>query len=126
MGQEEPRVGTILDEIVETKRAEVAEAKSRRPLAELQAAIADTSSARDFHAAIAAPPVYDLHLIAEIKRRSPSGGLLRENFDPVEIASIYQQCRATALSVLTDVSYFDGRLDFIRAIKAAVALPVLR
>ncbi|MFQ6048987.1 MAG: indole-3-glycerol phosphate synthase TrpC, partial [Phycisphaerae bacterium] len=66
------------------------------------------------------------HLIAEIKRSSPSAGLLREDFDPVEIARVYHQAGASALSVLTDQEYFGGRLEFIGQIKRAVPLPVLR
>lgn len=119
-------MSNILHRIVETKRAEVARAKARRPLAELKAALRDEESTRDFHAAIAAPAPLGVHLIAEIKRKSPSAGLIREDFDPSTLARTYHAGGASALSVLTDEVYFDGRLDYIEQVKSTVPLPVLR
>lgn len=119
-------MGNILDDIVRTKRAEVETARRRRPPAELKAAIADLPPARDFYGALTTLPVYGVHLIAEIKRRSPSAGLIRPDFDPVTIAKTYHDHGASALSVLTDEKYFDGRLEFIHQVKQAVPLPVLR
>lgn len=117
--------GTILEKIVETKRGEVAEARRSRPLAELEAAIAKTSPARDFLGALTGLPTR-IRLIAEIKKRSPSAGLIRENFDPVALARTYEGAGAAALSVLTDAAYFSGELSFIAAVKQSVKLPVLR
>lgn len=117
---------TILDNIIETKRAEVARAKGLRPLGALVEAARAAAPARDFLSAVTAASSSGPGLIAEIKRMSPSAGLIRPDFDPVEIARIYERHGASALSVLTDETYFGGRLDFIERIKKAVGLPVLR
>jgi len=119
-------VSTILDEIVETKRRTVEAGKQRRSMAELQAVIKDSEPARDFYGAMAANPSRGVHLIAEIKKKSPSAGLIREDFEPVELARTYVEGGASALSVLTDEPYFDGRLEYIERVKSAVDLPVLR
>jgi indole-3-glycerol phosphate synthase len=115
----------VLDEIVAHKRLEIAAAKQLRPAAELESRLVDAPAVRDFRAALqsAAPR---LGLIAEIKKASPSAGLIRANFDPVEIARIYEQHGANCLSVLTDEKYFQGHLDFLIAVRGAVSLPVLR
>jgi indole-3-glycerol phosphate synthase len=115
---------TILDAIVAAKREEVARAKRERPEAELRGQLAGAPPARDFLAPLAAgPPV---RLIAEIKKASPSRGVLRAGFDPVGIAKIYQRHGASCISVLTDRPYFQGDLDHLRQVRAAVNLPVLR
>jgi len=119
-------MGTILDEIVETKRGEVADARRRRPLDTVRSEAAATPRPRNFYSAVTAKPAWSLHLIAEVKRASPSAGLIRPDFDPAEIASIYHESGASALSVLTDATYFQGRLDFIAQVKQRVPLPVLR
>ncbi len=119
-------MGNILDEIVHAKRQEVAQSKVRRPLADVQTAARDAAPPRDFHAALRTPAPYGIHVIAEIKRRSPSAGLIRPDFDPAAIARIYRDKRATCLSVLTDGPYFDGRLEYVEQVKAAVPMPVLR
>ncbi|GMU20443.1 MAG: indole-3-glycerol phosphate synthase [Phycisphaerae bacterium] len=119
-------MANILDQIVETKRGELRAAMARRPLADLKAAVRDLPPPRGFYAAIAAPPQRGIHLIAEIKRRSPSAGLIRPDFDPVRIASIYHGAGASCLSVLTDETYFDGRLEYVDQVRSAVPLPVLR
>jgi len=119
-------VGNILDQIIETKRGEVAEAKSRRSVTRLKKVIRDSAPPRDFYGAIARPPRRGVNLIAEIKKKSPSAGLIRPDFDPVALAQTYQKGGAQALSVLTDQVYFDGRLEFIAQVKAAVPMPVLR
>lgn len=117
--------GTILDNIVETKRGEVDETKRSRPAAELRALASKAPPPRDFLGAIAGGAA-NLRLIAEIKKASPSAGLIRRDFDPVEIARTYATCGAAALSVLTDRTYFQGDPAFIAQVKAAVPLPVLR
>jgi indole-3-glycerol phosphate synthase len=115
---------SILERIVATKRREIAAAKQATPAAELQRQIADAPPVRDAFAALAAPG--PIRLIAEVKKASPSRGVLRADFDPVEIAKIYEAHGASVLSVLTDEEYFQGSLDYLRAIRASVSLPVLR
>jgi indole-3-glycerol phosphate synthase len=115
---------TILDKIVATKWDEIAAAQAARPERELLAAVRSAPPVRDFFAALAAPgPV---KLIAEVKKASPSKGVIRADFDPVSIAKIYAQHGATCLSVLTDEHYFQGSLDYLRQIRAAVEVPLLR
>lgn len=117
-------MGTILERIARTKRAEVEQAKCSRPPEVLRQALATASEARDFYSAVTGGG--DVRLIAEIKRSSPSAGLIRAAFDPVDIARTYQGAGAAALSVLTDRTYFGGELGHIEMVKRAVALPVLR
>lgn len=114
---------TILDAIVEAKRREIAAAKARMPLAELEARAKSAAPPRDFVAAIRAkqPAV-----IAEIKRASPSKGLLRADFDPATIARSYERAGAACLSVLTDVEFFQGAPEHLVAARAACSIPVLR
>lgn len=119
-------MANILDRIVETKRVEVARARSLRPLEEVRARAAAEPPPRDFHGAIAAAPARGVHLIAEVKRKSPSAGLIRPDFEPAGVARAYHEAGASCLSVLTDEVYFDGRLDYLREVRAAVPLPVLR
>ncbi len=115
----------ILDEIVAHKRLEIAAARQLRPHSELQARLEAAPPIRDFRAALlsAAPR---LGLIAEIKKASPSAGVIRADFDPVAIARIYEQHGASCLSVLTDEKYFQGHLDYLTSVRAAVSLPVIR
>jgi len=115
-----------LDRIIETKRTEVADRRTRRPLGDVQRAARDVPPARDFYTALSVLPPRRIHVIAEIKKRSPSAGLIRADFDPVAIARVYHQHKASGLSVLTDETYFDGQLDYIKQVRAAVPLPVLR
>ncbi|MCJ7543401.1 MAG: indole-3-glycerol phosphate synthase TrpC [Phycisphaerae bacterium] len=99
----------------------------RTTLSELQAAALAAPPARNFYAAVTRPPPRRLlNLVAEIKRASPSAGVLREDFDPVAIAREYAAAGADALSVLTDQTYFQGCLDHLTAVRQAVELPVLR
>jgi indole-3-glycerol phosphate synthase len=115
---------TILDRIVADKRLEIQRAKAARPEAELRSQLASAPAVRDFFAALAVPGA--VRLIAEVKRASPSKGLIRADFHPAEIARTYQQHGASCLSVLTDAPYFQGSLDDLRAVRAAVELPLLR
>ncbi len=117
---------SILQRIVETKREELCASKRDRPMDELKERIGSVAPPRDFAAAVAGVSPDDVRLIAEIKRASPSAGLIVPNFDPVQIARAYQRHGASALSVLTDETYFQGRLEYIRQVKRAVPLPVLR
>ncbi len=117
---------TILQRIVETKRQEVADLKRSRPLSELRTEIEVLNPPRDFHGAVTSATDGAIALIAEIKKSSPSAGLIRPRFHPAEIATAYEAGGASALSVLTDETYFQGRLRFIEDVKGAVSLPVLR
>ncbi len=120
--------GTILDEIIAHKREEVARLKQLWPLAALKAEAASVPPLRDFLAALETPPGEKrrVKLIAEVKKASPSKGLLCPNFDPVALAHTYEANGAAAISVLTDEHFFQGSLDDLRAVRQAVALPVLR
>lgn len=111
---------------METKRSEVAIAKASIPLDELRAQIATAAPPRPFAGNIRADPPYGIHLIAETKQRSPSAGILRDPYDPVAIAREYHAAGASAISVLTDATYFGGALEHIRLVKEATPLPVLR
>lgn len=117
---------TVLDKIVATKWQEIDAAKAQVPEAELRAAIDDAPPVRNFFAAIADDP--HISLIAEVKKASPSKGIIRADFDPVSIAQIYSKHGATCISVLTDKEYFQGDLQFLRQIRAdnEVDRPVLR
>ncbi len=115
---------TILDKIVATKRTEIERAKAARPETELRARLADAPPVRDFFAALAVEG--PIKLIAEVKKASPSVGIIRADFDPVAIACIYAAHGATCISVLTDEPHFQGRLDYLTAIRATVRVPILR
>src|SRR5579885_1353838 len=117
----------ILAEIASYKRRQIAAAKRRRPLALLEDDARAADAPRGFLAAIERRLAGGGYaLIAEIKKASPSRGLIREKFDPPSLASAYAQGGATCLSVLTDAPSFQGSLDHLRAARAACALPVLR
>jgi len=138
---------TILDTIVAHKHTEVAERQARVPLAELKARLADASPTRGFANALrpggmpapgGMPIALDGHdvpvpspsnrvaLIAEVKKASPSAGIIRADFDPVEIARIYEANGANCLSVLTDEKFFQGHDDYFRAVRHAVSIPMIR
>ena len=117
----------ILDKILATKREEVAQAQSRTPLAAVIAAAQTTPPARDFAGAIRQRVQQQRPaVIAEIKRASPSKGLLRADFQPADIARSYAAHGAACLSVLTDKDYFQGSAEYLIAARAACELPVLR
>ncbi|MBU3644073.1 MAG: indole-3-glycerol phosphate synthase TrpC [Candidatus Methylopumilus sp.] len=117
----------ILNKILDTKRAEVAQAKQQKSMSDLHAEIAAQSPARDFVGSIRAKIAQGLPaVIAEIKKASPSKGVIRADFHPAQIAQSYQQGGAACLSVLTDQEYFQGSPDYLKQARAACALPVLR
>jgi indole-3-glycerol phosphate synthase len=118
---------TILDTIVEQKKIEVAKLPERLiATGDLRDAMLERGERRDFFVALQQPRAGDIALIAEVKKASPSKGVICENFDPVRIAKEYEAAGASCLSVLTDEKFFQGSLDYLRQIRAAVQLPLLR
>ncbi|MEC7399809.1 MAG: indole-3-glycerol phosphate synthase TrpC, partial [Pseudomonadota bacterium] len=115
-----------LDEICVTKREEVADRRTRSTIGDLDAAAMMQSEPRGFEAALRKASRDGFGLIAEIKKASPSKGLIRADFDPADHASAYEEGGATCLSVLTDAAYFQGHEDYLMQARAACALPVLR
>jgi indole-3-glycerol phosphate synthase len=117
-------VPDILQEIVAHKRTEVARTRAAVPASTLQQRTRTAPPVRDFTAALKAS--HPLGLIAEVKRASPSAGLIRADFDPVAIARTYAEHGAACVSVLTDEKYFQGSLKYLSQIRSAIDLPVLR
>ena len=116
----------VLGRICEDKRRHVADLKQLRSRADLELAAAAAPSPRGFHRALQQASSRGYGLVAEIKKASPSKGLIREDFDPPALARAYAAGGATCLSVLTDRPWFQGSDDFLVAARDAVALPVLR
>lgn len=117
----------ILNTIVEQKRREIASLPERLIAAgDLRDALLGRDERRDFMAALRQPRCGDIALIAEVKKASPSAGVICPDFDPVRIAKEYEAAGATCLSVLTDEKFFQGSLDYLRQIRQAVKLPLLR
>jgi len=126
---------TILQKIVAAKRQEIEAALVNKPPRELRAALADAPPPRDFFRALATPSGQSgktggmpsaIRLIAEVKKASPSAGVIRADFDPALIGRIYEDHGAACLSVLTDAHYFQGCLDYLQAVRRAVEIPVMR
>ena len=122
----------VLDRIIETKRREVEAGKGRVSIDEFKAQVRDLPRPRNFFSALSHDPTLNirnpkiLNVIAEVKKASPSAGIMKADFDPVQIAKNYAAAGADALSVLTDEPYFQGKLEYVAAVKEAVELPILR
>ncbi|MBI2808943.1 MAG: indole-3-glycerol phosphate synthase TrpC [Planctomycetes bacterium] len=114
----------ILERIVAAKRQEIARRREEVPERALVARLDDAPMVRDFRASLEKAP--SPGIIAEVKKASPSAGVLREDFDPAAIARIYEANGASAISVLTDEPFFQGKLAYLSAVRQAVALPILR
>ena len=120
-------MNNVLNKILETKKIEISASKVILPKSALDDQIAQISDERDFVKAIQIKQEVNLpSVIAEIKKASPSKGIIRADFDPKEIAKSYEEGGATCLSVLTDVEYFQGSPHFIQDVKKVCTLPVLR
>jgi len=116
----------ILDKILADKRAEVVSRQSQTSLEKLKQQVRSMPRCRNFYKAVTKSSSRGINVIAEVKKASPSAGLIRENFNPVTIAQTYEKCGADAISVLTDEKYFQGRLEYISQIRQEVDLPVMR
>src|ERR1039457_436583 len=119
----ETKSGTVLDRIIEARRASIAHRKKRVPEAALRFGVKQSQPVRDFAAALGRD---SLNVIAELKKASPSRGLIRADFDPVALAKDLETAGAAALSVLTEEEFFQGDLKYMRDARAAVRVPVLR
>lgn len=120
-------MSNVLDKIVATKQAEVAAGQQQFSVADFKAQIEQQEPPRGFVAAIENTIKNNQSaVIAEVKKASPSKGIIRADFDPVQIAKSYRQGGATCLSVLTDVEYFKGSADYLKQVKTTVNLPILR
>lgn len=117
----------ILKRILEHKKEEVAAARSAVPLTELRSRVGDLQRTLGFAASLAGcAEDGGTAIIAEVKKGSPSKGVIRADFDPLAIASIYEECGASCISVLTDKRFFMGELAYIQAIRKIVKIPLLR
>jgi indole-3-glycerol phosphate synthase len=119
-------MASILDKIIADKRAEVSYRKSQTTLEHLKERILGMPKCRNFYKAATKPNSRGINVIAEVKKASPSAGVIRADFDPAAIAQTYKKCGADAISVLTDEKYFQGRLEYIDQIRQVVDLPILR
>jgi indole-3-glycerol phosphate synthase len=119
-------MANVLEKIIEDKRIEVEQRKAVMSIDQLEANISIMPKCRNFYSAVTKRNRRGINVIAEVKKASPSAGVIRADFDAVQIAKTYQACGADAISVLTDEKYFHGRLEYIKQIKAAVDLPILR
>ena len=119
-------MANILDKIIADKRDEVRSRKEKTSLEELKEQVHTMPKCRNFYKAITKSNRRGINVIAEVKKASPSAGVIREDFEPVAIAQTYKKCGADAISVLTDEKYFQGHLEYINQIRRSVDLPVLR
>lgn len=120
-------MNSILQKIVDHKRTEIADAKLQRPMEDVKQTADAATPALDFVGALQGRVAAgSIGLIAEVKKASPSKGVIREDFDPVAIATTYAKSGAACISVLTDEHFFQGHLDYLRSIRNAVGVPLLR
>jgi len=117
---------SILDQIIADKRVEVEHRKRERPLDELKEQVTLLGKCRNFYREVTKANKRGINVIAEIKKASPSAGVICRDFAPVTIAKTYERCGADAISILTDEKYFQGKLEYIDQLKHAVDLPILR
>ena len=116
----------ILDKIIADKKIEVKEQKTLISIDQLKNQIKPLPKCRNFYKAVTKPNKRGLNVIAELKKASPSAGIIREDFNPVDIAKIYKNCNADAISILTDEKYFQGKIQYIKQVRDVVDMPILR
>jgi indole-3-glycerol phosphate synthase len=116
--------GMILDDIIANKKMELAETKRRAPFPDIKSKASGAEPTRGFGKALSGTD--DIRLIAEVKKSSPSKGVIREDFDPATIARSYEESGASCLSVLTEKKFFQGELEYLGRIRKVVNLPLLR
>lgn len=114
----------ILDDIIANKKEELAETKRRHPFGDIKARAAGAGPVRGFEKALLAGT--GIRLIAEVKKASPSKGVIRQDFDPIAIAGTYEKSGASCISVLTEQKFFQGKLEYLVEIRKTVGLPLLR
>lgn len=114
----------ILDEIIASKKAELAVTKRQAPFSDIRSKAFDAEPTRSFGKALSGPG--EIKLIAEVKKASPSKGVIRGDFEPVTIAGIYEKSGASCISVLTEEKFFQGKLEYLGLIRKAVGVPLLR
>lgn len=119
-------MANILDDIIADKREEVQQRRSQVSLEQLRDQAVGKPRCRNFYRAVTKRNPRGINVIAEVKKASPSAGLICKDFDPVAIATTYERCGADAISVLTDEKYFQGKLEYLEQIKQAVSVPILR
>lgn len=119
-------MAAILEKIVDEKKIELERRRKAVPIEELQRQAFRLDRPRNFYAAVTHDPLRKVNLIAEIKKASPSAGVIREDFDVEQLAKTYAEAGADALSVLTDEKFFQGSLEYIQKVKRVTSLPVLR
>jgi len=119
-------MGSVLNTIIDAKRAEVAQRKIDLPIEELQSRVLAVDRPRNFYSAVTKQPIRKINLIAELKKASPSAGVIRPDFDVPTLAKVYTDAGVDAISVLTDETFFQGKLEYIQQAKKASPLPVLR
>ncbi len=115
-----------LEEIVEKKKERLRQQKAGLPMREVKARALDRVPSRDFLEAVRRPPGERIRFVGELKRASPSKGIIREEFNPIQIASVYERKGASALSVITEEDFFLGSIDYLREVSRHSRIPVLR
>lgn len=119
-------MANILETIIAHKRTEVEQQKAKVSVDHLKVQMSELPKCRNFVKAVTKANPRGINVIAEVKKASPSAGVIRADFDPVSIAQTYETCGADAISVLTDEKYFQGKLEYLTAVKQTVSLPVMR
>jgi indole-3-glycerol phosphate synthase len=119
-------LANILDQIIADKRREVEQRKAQTSVEAFKQRIAPMGRCRNFYKAVTKSNPRGINVIAEVKKASPSAGVIRADFDPAAIARTYEQCGADAISVLTDEKYFQGSLEYLEQVSRTVGVPILR